>query len=196
MANLIKDKVVYMGGHILNEAMVDYREKQHSLVEGIVGVTPYSPHKDESINDKENAIQEGLAERILANDFKAMQSSDIYVLDILNEGLGTITELGIILGMKYQAQKIIDKYDSVDFRKLDTKTQDDVLEAYTVVNKPVLIYCSDIRQGHGKSYNDPDRAEFSTNQFVYGAVLELTNGVGFISWEEVLEELEKLGASK
>src|SRR5699024_11793962 len=62
-----------------------------------------------------------------------------------------------------------------------------------ILNKPVLIYCSDIRQGHGKPYNDPDRAEFSTNQFVYGMVLELTGGEGFISWEEVLKRLEELG---
>ncbi|QAY02509.1 hypothetical protein [Staphylococcus phage Sa30] len=42
MGNKIKDKVIYMGGHILNEAMVDYRDKQHKEVDGIVGVTPYS----------------------------------------------------------------------------------------------------------------------------------------------------------
>ncbi len=195
VANYIKDKVVYLGGHLLNQAMIEYREKQHDRVEGIVGITPYSPHKDSSINDKSNAIQEGLAERILNNDFKAMQESDIYVLDVLNEGLGTIAELGIILGMKHQAQKIIDKYEDIDFRDLDALTQYDILDAYNVVDKPVLIYCSDIRQGHGKPYNDPDRAEFSTNQFVFGMILSLTNGKGFISWEEVLEELEKLGAS-
>lgn len=193
MVNKIKDKVIYMGGHILNDAMVEYRDKQHKQVEGIVGVTPYSPHKDKSINDKANAEQTKLAERILNNDFKAMQESDIFVFDILNEGLGTIAEVGILLGMKHQAQKIIDKYEDIDFRDLDSLTQYDILEAYNVVDKPVLIYCSDIRQGHGKPYNDPDRAEFSTNQFVYGMVLELTGGEGFISWEEVLERLEKLG---
>lgn len=193
MVNKIKDKVVYMGGHLLNQAMVEYRDKQHKQVEGIVGVTPYSPHKDKSINDKANAEQTGLAERILNNDFKAMQESDIFVFDILNEGLGTIAELGILLGMKHQAQKIIDKYEDIDFRDLDSLTQYDILEAYSVVNKPVLIYCSDIRQGHGKVYSDPDRAEFSTNQFVFGMILSLTNGEGFISWEEVLNRLEKLG---
>lgn len=193
MVNKIKDKVCYLGGHILSQGMVDYREKQHEQVEGIIGVTPYSPHKDKSINDKANAEQTGLAERILNNDFKAMQESDIFVFDILNEGLGTTAELGILLGMKHQAQKIIDKYEDIDFIDLDSLTQYDILEAYNVVNKPVLIYCSDIRQGHGKPYNDPDRAEFSTNQFIYGCVLSLTNGEGFISWEEVLKRLEKLG---
>lgn len=203
MVNKINDKVIYMGGHILNDAMVDYRDKQHKQVEGIVGVTPYSPHKDKSINDKANAEQTGLAERILNNDFKAMQESDIFVFDILNEGLGTIAELGILLGIKHQAQETINKLDeTADIVRFDVDgnqtdeydtLQDEIEELEKILDKPVLIYCSDIRQGHGKGYNDPDRAEFSTNQFIYGCVLSLTNGEGFISWEEVLNRLEKLG---
>ncbi|BAO09429.1 nucleoside 2-deoxyribosyltransferase [Staphylococcus phage S25-4] len=191
--NKIKDKVIYMGGHILNDAMVEYRDKQHKQVEGIVGVTPYSPHKDKSINDKANAKQTGLAERILNNDFKSMQDSDIFVFDILNEGLGTIAELGILLGMKHQAQKLVEAYENSIYTTTSENIAENIKEARRIVNKPVLVYCSDIRQGHGKSYIDPDRAEFSTNQFVYGMVLELTDGEGFISWEEVLERLEKLG---
>ncbi|WPH66964.1 hypothetical protein CUBB_gp48c [Staphylococcus phage CUB-B] len=193
MVNKIKDKVIYMGGHILNEAMVDYRDKQHKEVDGIVEVTPYSPHKDKSINDKENAVQEGLAERILRNDFKAMQESDIFVFDILNEGLGTIAELGIVLGMKHQAQGLVEAYENSIYTTTSENIAEEIKEAKRVLNKPVLCYCSDIRQGHGKPYNDPDRAEFSTNQFVYGMVLELTDGEGFISWEEVINRLEKLG---
>lgn len=195
MANLVKELQVYHGGHILNDAMVEYRNKQADQINSIIGIKCYNVLDDKSINDKANAEQTGLAERILNNDFKAMQESDIFVFDILNEGLGTIAELGILLGMKHQAQKIIDKYEDIDFRDLEPLTQYDILEAYNIVNKPVLIYCSDIRQGHGKSYNDPDRAEFSTNQFVYGVILSLTNGKGFMSWEEVKKELEKLGGN-
>ena len=206
MVNYIEDKVCYLGGHLLNQAMVDYRDKQHKQVEGIVGVSPYSPHKDKSINDKANAEQTQLAERILNNDFKAMQESDIFVFDILNEGLGTIAELGILLGMKHQAQETINKLEeTADNVMLDVEgnetdeydtLQDEIEELEKIVNKPVLIYCSDIRQGHGKGYSDPDRAEFSTNQFIYGCVLSLTDGEGFISWEEVLNRLEKLGKQK
>ena len=83
-------------------------------------------------------------------------------------------------------------FDGNETDEYDT-LQDEIIELEKIVDKPVLIYCSDIRQGHGKGYDDPDRAEFSTNQFVYGMVLSLTNGEGFISWEEVLKRLEKLG---
>lgn len=202
MVNEIKEKVCYLGGHILSQGMVEYRDKQHSEVEGIIGVTPYSPHQDKSINDKSNAVQEGLAERILKNDFKAMQESDVFVFDVLNEGLGTIAELGIVLGMKHQAQETIKELEHLsEIHMLDIEgnltdtfeiLQELIEDQQKILDKPVFCYCSDIRQGHGKPYNDPDRAEFSTNQFIYGCVLSLTNGEGFISWEEVKERLENL----
>lgn len=185
-------KVVYMAGHILNQAMVEYREKQHNEVEGIKGVKPYSPHQDKSINDKSNAEQTELAERILNNDFKAMKESDVFVFDVLNEGLGTIAELGIVLGMKHRAEKLLLSYENSRYKTTSEDIYDEIKEARRIVNKPVFCYCSDIRQGHGKPYNDPDRAEFSTNQFVYGMVLALTNGEGFISWEEVKERLKNI----
>lgn len=204
MVNEVKEKVIYMGGHILSQGMVEYREKQHNEVEGIIGITPYSPHQDKSINSKADAVQEGLAERILNNDFKAMQASDVFVFDVLNEGLGTIAELGIVLGMKHQAQETIRELENLsEIYMLDVEgnltdtfeiLQELIEDQQKILDKPVLIYCSDIRQGHGKPYNDPDRAEFSTNQFVYGMVLALTNGEGFISWEEVKERLAVLGS--
>lgn len=197
------DKTVYLGGHILNEAMIDYRQKQHEEVEGIKGVIPYSPHNDKSINDKANAIQQGLAERILKNDFAAMNESDIFVFDVLNEGIGTISELSIVLGMKKQAHDTLIRLEEMaDIHYINVEgnvtdkyriIQEEIEEQERVLNKPVLCYCSDIRQGHSKPYNDPDRAEFSTNQFVYGAVLELTHEEGFISWEEVKKRLKEFG---
>ena len=204
MVNLIKELQVYNGGHILNDAMVEYRNKQAEQINSIIGVKCYNVLEDKSINDKANAEQTGLAERILNNDFKAIQESDIFVFDILNEGLGTIAELGILLGMKHQAQETINhmddngvtyfNYTSNKFEtRLSVEEELTIEKLENIVNKPVLIYCSDIRQGHGKGYSDPDRAEFSTNQFVYGMVLELTDGKGFMSWEEVLNRLEELG---
>lgn len=191
-----KGKVVYSGGHILNEAFVEYRDKQHDQLAAIDGIEPYSPHKDASINDKSNAEQTGLAERILANDFKAMQESDVFVFDVLNEGLGTIAEMGIVLGMKHQAKKVIDELIEIESSVgyLDDAEVALFAEQLMILDKPVLCYCSDIRQGNGHIPDHPDRFEFSTNQFVYGMVLELTNGEGFISWDEVLERLEEIGS--
>lgn len=193
-----KKLVVYNGGHILNEAMVMYRNKQEQEINAIKGIKCYNVLNDKSINDKANAVQEGLAERILKNDFKAMQEADIFVFDILNEGLGSLAELSIVLGMKHEAQKIVDCVEHY-IHELNMQPEGNEAwfykQALETLNKPVLVYCSDIRQGHGKPYTDPDRAEFSTNQFIFGEILHLTNGEGFISWEEVLKRLEKLGNS-
>lgn len=199
-----KELQVYNAGHILNEGMVDYRNKQAKEINSIEGIKCYNVLDDKSINDKANAEQTGLAERILANDFKAMQGSDIFVFDVLNEGLGTIAELGIVLGMKHQAEETIRELEHLsDIYMLDVEgnltdtfelLQELIEDQQKILDKPVLCYCSDIRQGHGKPYLDPDRAELSTNQFVYGMVLELTREEGFISWEEVKERLAELGS--
>lgn len=37
-----ENKIVYMGGHLLNQAMVEFRERQHKEVAKIEGVQPYS----------------------------------------------------------------------------------------------------------------------------------------------------------
>lgn len=151
MTNLIKELQVYNGGHILNEAMAEYRNKQAEQINSIIGIKCYNVLDDKSINDKANAEQTQLAERILNNDFKAMQESDIFVFDILNEGLGTIAELGILLGMKHQAQKVINELKEIENKNLYlTEEEYDLRDnQQKILDKPVLIYCSDIRQGHG-----------------------------------------------
>ena len=99
MVNEIKDKKVYLGGDLLSTPMVEYRSKQRDELDGIIGIEAYSPSDDKSINDKSNAVQEGLAERILNNDYNAMLECDIFTFDVLNHATGTISELSILLGM-------------------------------------------------------------------------------------------------
>ncbi len=42
-----------------------------------------------------------------------MQESDVFIFDILNEGLGTQAELAIVLGMKHQAQETIKELENL-----------------------------------------------------------------------------------
>lgn len=190
-----KELQVYLGGDILSSGSYLLRDIQRDEINNIKGVKCYSPKDDKSINDKANAVQEGLAERILQNDYYAMYNSDVYTFDVENTAVGTVNEIGIILGMKRQAEEVLKRLDKVK-EKYGTLNQEDE-ELYnfnkTLVDRPVFCYCSDLRQGHGKPYIDPDRAEYSINQFLLGSTLALTNGEGLISWEEVLKRLEKLG---
>lgn len=198
---IIRNKKVYLGGDLLSTPMVEYRKKQKDEINGILGVQAYSPSDDKSINDKSNAIQENLAERILNNDYNAMLESDVYTFDILNHATGTIAELSILLGMKRQARITIERLSKVsEFIKNDTEQaesyqqiQNEIKEQQEFVDRPVFVYSTDIREGNGHIYSDPYRTEVSFNQFLYGEILEVTNGVGFISWEQVKKELEKLG---
>lgn len=183
MSNEVKELKVYLGGDLLSVPMQDYRAKQRDEIDGIVGIKCYSPSDDKSINDKSNAVQEGLAERILRNDYNAMMECDVFTFDILNHATGTISELSILLGMKREAEKLLD-YDLTP--ELLNYVED-------ILRKPVFIYSSDIREGNGHTYDDPYRTEVSFNQFLYGVILEITDGKGFMSWEEVLKRLEKLG---
>lgn len=200
MTNMIKDKKVYLGGDLLSTPMVEYREKQRNQLDGIVGIKAYSPSDDKSINNKTTATQEGLAERILNNDYNAMMNCDVFTFDILNHATGTISELSILLGMKRQAQITIDMLEEeADIIKYDFEgqitgwyegIQEEIKEQQKIINKPVYVYSTDIREGNGHIYSDPYRTEVSFNQFVYGVILELTGGEGFISWDEVLTRLE------
>ncbi|WNM50964.1 nucleoside 2-deoxyribosyltransferase [Staphylococcus phage Alsa_3] len=198
---IIRNKKVYLGGDLLSTPMVEYRKKQKDEINGILGVQAYSPSDDKSINDKSNAVQDKLAERILNNDYNAMLESDVYTFDILNHATGTIAELSILLGMKRQARITIERLSKIaEFIKNDTEQaesyqqiQNEIKEQQEFIDRPVFVYSTDIREGNGHTYNDPYRTEVSFNQFLYGEILEVTNGVGFISWEQVKKELEKLG---
>ena len=203
MTNYIKDKKIYLGGDLLSEPMVEYRKKQRDQLNGILGIEAYSPSDDSSINDKVNAKQEGLAERILKNDYDAMMNCDAFTFDILNHAIGTQSELSILLGMKRQAQITIDRLEElseINYVDMEGNTtdvfdtlQEEIKEQQKIINTPVYVYSTDVREGNGHTYADPYRTEVSYNQFLYGVILELTGGEGFISWEEVLNRLEKLG---
>ena len=199
---IIKNKKVYIGGDLLSTPMVEYRNKQKDEINSILGVQAYSPSDDKSINDKSNAVQENLAERILNNDYNAMLESDVYTFDILNHATGTIAELSILLGMKRQAKIMIDNLEkSSDKYTLDVEgnltdtfevLQEEIKKLQEFIDRPVFVYSTDIREGNGHTYKDPYRTEVAFNQFLYGEILEVTNGVGFITWEKVKEELKKI----
>jgi len=199
---IIKNKKVYLGGDLLSTPMLEYRNKQKDEINSIPGVQAYSPSDDKSINDKSNAVQENLAERILNNDYNAMLESDIYTFDILNHATGTIAELSILLGMKRQAKIMIDNLEkSSDKYTLDVEgnltdtfevLQEEIKKLQEFIDRPVFVYSTDIREGNGHTYEDPYRTEVAFNQFLYGEILEVTNGEGFITWEEVKEELKKI----
>ena len=53
----------------------------------------------------------------------------------------------------------------------------------------IYVQCTDIRQGTGHISEEQDRAEFSINQYVYGVIMDITDGRGIQTFDEICEEL-------
>ena len=182
----------YLAGHMLDAGAVMRREWEAEQLRK-AGANLHVPHEDKSINDKANAVQEGLAERIVENDTKGIIDSDVIVIDAHENGKGTLVELGQIKGMKDMAMIIQD---------LITKYEDEDQSIYDLVNeisntcldveeKKVYAHNTDIRRANTQPQAG-DRREYAPNQYVYGTVLDVTNGVGFYDWDEIIEEVKEM----
>ena len=193
---------IYVAGDLLSEGAKMRRAWEAEQLRSL-GATLHVPHEDKSINDKANAVQEGLAERIVANDTKGIIDSDVIVIDAHENGKGTLVELGQIKGMKDMAEIILDinrsfeerheqEGDWASYRDMVIDELDAVYEvAETVMAKKVYAHNTDIRRANTQPQAG-DRREYGPNQYVYGTVLDLTDGKGFYDWDEIIEEVKEL----
>lgn len=149
---------IYLGGDMLSIGQQMRREWEKQELQRL-GFKVYAPHDDKDINDKENAKQDKLAERIVFNDTLGMETSDVMIFDYLPHAQGTICELGYAQYLK------------------------------RLKPKDIYVQCTDIRQGTGHVSSEQDRAEFSINQYVYGVILDVTNGRGIQTFDEICKEL-------
>lgn len=184
------NKKVYIAGDMLTKGSQMLREKEKQDIEKI-GLPFYNPADNKDINDKKNANQEGLAERIVKQDTDAIFSSDVIVIEPLPNAIGTTVELGQIHGMKMIASKILElaESDVPDYIFID-KVVD---LARKIKGQKVFPHYEDIRRFPGVTESE-DRRSLGINQYVYGVCLDLTNGKGFYEWDEILEELKQIKA--
>ena len=182
----------YLAGHMLDAGAVMRREWEAEQLRK-AGATLHVPHEDKSINDKANAVQEGLAERIVENDTKGIIDSDIIVIDAHENGKGTLVELGQIKGMKDMAETVLHTILGVSSGVLSERDALDLIQAdvESVLEKKVYAHNTDIRRANDNPQAG-DRREYGPNQYVYGTVLELTDNHGFYDWDEIIEEVKEL----
>ena len=98
--------MIYLGGDMLSIGQQMRREWEKQELQRL-GFKVYAPHDDKDINDKENAKQDKLAERIVANDTLGMETSDVMIFDYLPHAQGTICEMGYAQHLKEQVRKIL-----------------------------------------------------------------------------------------
>ena len=183
---------IYVAGDLLSEGAKMRRTWEAEQLRK-AGANLHVPHEDKSINDKANAVQEGLAERIVANDTKGIIDSDVIVIDAHENGKGTLVELGQIKGMKDMAETVLHTILGVSSGVLSERDALDMIQAdvESVLEKKVYAHNTDIRRANDKPQAG-DRREYGPNQYVYGTVLDLTDGVGFFDWDEIIEEVKEM----
>ena len=182
----------YLAGDLLSEGAKMRREWEAEQLRS-AGASLHVPHEDKSINDKANAVQEGLAERIVANDTQGIIDSDIIVIDAHENGKGTLVELGQIKGMRDMADIVLSSVLDVTNGVLSERDALDLIQAdvESVLEKKVFAHNTDIRRANSQPQAG-DRREYAPNQYVYGTVLDLTDGKGFYDWDEIIEEVKEL----
>ena len=183
---------LYLAGHMLDAGAVMRREWEADQLRK-AGANLHVPHEDKSINDKANAVQEGLAERIVSNDTQGIIDSDIIVIDAHENGKGTLVELGQIKGMKDMAGIVLSSVLGVTNGVLSERDAIDMIQAdvESMLEKKVYAHNTDIRRANTKPQTG-DRREYAPNQYVYGTVLDLTEDKGFYDWDEIIEEVKEL----
>ena len=182
----------YLAGDLLSEGAKMRREWEAEQLRS-AGANLHVPHEDKSINDKANAVQEGLAERIVANDTQGIINSDVIVIDTHENGKGTLVELGQIKGMRDMAGTVLSSVLGVTNGVLSERDALDMIQAdvESMLEKKVYAHNTDIRRANSQPQAG-DRREYGPNQYVYGTVLDVTNGVGFYDWDEIIEEVKEM----
>lgn len=193
---------IYLAGDMLSQGAVRQRTFESEELRR-AGAILHVPHEDKSINDKANAVQEGLAERIVSNDTKGIIDSEIIVIDAHENGKGTLVELGQIKGMKDMAKLILDirkrfgdrHEKDGDWGSYSDMSQDELAAVYdvaeAVMSKKIYAHNTDIRRANS-SPQAGDRREYAPNQYVYGTVLDLTEGKGFYEWDEIVSDVKEM----
>ena len=150
--------MIYLGGDMLSIGQQMRREWEKQELQRL-GFKVYAPHDDKDINDKGNANQDKLAERIVFNDTLGMETSDVMIFDYLPHAQGYNLRNGVCTAPQ-KASEIL----RFMFNVLTLDKGQDIFQTQ-------------------------DRAEFSINQYVYGVIMDVTDGRGIQTFDEICEEL-------
>lgn len=183
----------YLGGDIMSFGSNLARQYEYNkFLEKELPVDVYSPVQNKSINDKSNMTEEEnnhLAEKITAADIERLWNSDFVVISPEQSAIGTMCELGCLFGWKYmteQLSSIMNQDGKSAIRILDEVKE----EVNRVTDKNIFCHYFDIRTNH---LNEKDwRRSFSINQLLYGMVLYIEKTGDFETFDEILDQLEKL----
>ena len=188
-------KKMYLAGDIMTLGARLARQHEYDLFKDL-DYDIYSPVLNKSINDK-NAVTEEennhLAEKIVAADCLRLDNSDVIVFCPEQSAIGTMCEVGYVLGRKALAERILELVE--ESTECDNAREQADFIFYNVCkiadeikNQQVYFHYEDLRD---TTLNESGwRRSFGINQFLYGSILEL-NENGIQSLEEIRDELDE-----
>lgn len=179
-------KKIYLAGHMLDKGSQMQRAMERDAILEL-GYEIYNPMDNKEINDKKNAIQEGLAERIVKQDTDAIINADILIFEPLAHAVGTQIEMGQVKGMKDMANMVVDLIKNPNCKSNEDLLADIYKLCLDIRCKQVYTHNSDIRRHDMPEVGD--RRSFAPHQYMHGVNLELTDGVGFREFDEILDIL-------
>lgn len=175
--------MIYLAGDMLNRGAQLQRAEEREALLGL-GYNLYVPQDNKEINDKANLdSNDQLAEKIVKADTNGIMDSDIVVMEAREAALGTCIELGQIKGMKDVARIIMREAED----GLDAKTVIRLCEQ--ILDQKVYVHNSDIRR-QGNPTETGDRRSYAPHQYMYGVVLDVTDSIGYMEFDDILKELK------
>lgn len=185
-------KKLYLAGDMLNKGSQLLRTMEREELEKLSGYQVFNPMDDKEINDKQKAVQEGLAERIFAKDTKAILESEVIVADI-SQTLGTSIEMGQIAGYNYFIDRLTEiiakaEDDNGTEEGINRDIADEVRKLLKEIpRKTVYWKTEDIRD-----HDMPEvgiRRSHSYNAYLIGCLLHISGEPK--TFEQILKELKK-----
>lgn len=176
------NRLCYLAGDIMSRGSALQREEEYNeFINSGIAAEVYSPIMNKSINDKTSVTVEEnnkLAEAIVGADTERLWNSDIVVMEPIQHAIGTMCELGILFGWKYLCEQ------------LKGKTEEEIREELErISNKEIYCHYYDLRTNHLPEIDF--RRSFGINQFLYGLVLYTAQNNDFMSFEDIIKELQE-----
>lgn len=186
-------KMIYLLGDILPRGMKMLREKEAQTIrEELTDYHLYSAIEQKDINDKSAQTVESnnnLAERIVKKDTEAIMKADVIIAEPDNNSVGSSVELGQIEVMNRYHKALAEMISSSKDDRECVQMLREFLKKYP--HKEVYCHNGDIRRTDIPETGD--RRSWSINQYLYGVVLNLTNGKGLETFEGIVEKLKRNG---
>ncbi|WP_412521792.1 hypothetical protein [Shewanella algae] len=182
---------VYIAGNMLTKDSQLLRAQEKAEIEAM-GVSIYNPMDNKEINDKANLTDvDMLCDRIVAQDTKALMHSTHVVIEPQPYAVGTMVELGQLLGYKQLAESLMGIIDRMDAEHVPAEhilaALEKSLERHLA--RKVYPHYEDIRRVPGIT-EEGDYRSLGINQYLVGACRQLTGGEPFYDWEEIKEDLK------